>query len=174
MISTRRVIGVLLVLLLTLTITFIVVFRIRGYNVVITTTNSMIPAIEKNSLSVMKICDIEEIEVGDVIVYRHSNYNVIHRVIEKYINRYGEIILVTKGDDNHTKDNVKVYSRILIGKVIKTYNGVAPIIEKMTTSTGELNIKGITEASITITIIGGLFGMLMESRKYRNKHKNEE
>ena len=46
----------------------------------------------------------EEIEVGDIVVFRSGSKHVIHRVVYKYMGPNGEYCFVTKGDNNVLPD----------------------------------------------------------------------
>lgn len=75
-----------------------------GFSLDYVMSESMEPTIMTGDFVITKKVDFEDVEVGDIIVYRHTYENgkyaaIIHRVIEKTDN-----YLVTKGDNNKVKD----------------------------------------------------------------------
>lgn len=68
-------------------------------------------------VAVIKKCNANDIEVGDIIEYQMEGYTIIHRVIEKK-QRQGQFYFTTKGDNNNSADSKEVTEEQLIGKVI--------------------------------------------------------
>ena len=133
--------------------------KTSGYKLVIVVSGSMLPAMEINSLSVVEYCSINDIEVGDIVIYKApSGINISHRVIEKVY--YGGEIghLVTKGDANPVQDFIDVTDDILVGKVIKTYNWTAKYFDKVLVSATEMDslamVKTIIIALLLLTVVG--------------------
>lgn len=77
-------------------------------------TESMEPAIEKDSIVVIKKCDIDSIKENDIICFKYGDNDIIHRVIS--IDKNKEI--QTKGDNNKRNDDILVSSDMLVGIVI--------------------------------------------------------
>lgn len=77
-------------------------------------TESMEPAIEKDSIVVIKKCDIDSIKENDIICFKYGDNDIIHRVIS--IDKNKEI--QTKGDNNKRNDDILVSSDMLVGVVI--------------------------------------------------------
>lgn len=80
-----------------------------GYSWNYVVSASMEPTIMTGELVIAKQCDFEDIEVGDIIIYKHTYQNgytipIVHRVIEKN-NEY----LNTMGDNNPEPDGWNVY-----------------------------------------------------------------
>ncbi len=110
-----------------------------GYKPVIVVTGSMVPAIEVNSLSIAKQCNIDEVNIGDVVVYRASNGMLItHRVVE-ITDVKGQKALITKGDANNARDIYPVTDNWLQSKIVYTNNNVAPIISEIMPEQGRFN-----------------------------------
>lgn len=101
-----------------------------GYTPTIVMSGSMLPNIEVYSLCMMKSYDINEIEVGDIIVYRNSyaKKNVIHRVIDIEYNNE-EPVLTTKGDNNNAEDELRTTSDNFLGKIVYIGNWASGIIK---------------------------------------------
>ena len=80
-------------------------------------SNSMYKEIKKgDAVIVEKLSDeeIEDIELGDILVYKKDVKVVVHRVIKKtYTN--GKYVFRTKGDNNETEDGINIYPRDIIG-----------------------------------------------------------
>lgn len=114
--------------------------RLFGYSVRIVVSESMEPAINKNSISIIKNCNIDDIKTNDIICYRMTE-DIIHRVVEIKTNSNGNKTLRTKGDNNDREDQVDIDDSMIIGKVVYTFNGIAPIIEKYSILPGKIDGK---------------------------------
>ena len=96
--------------------------NILGYSVFRVMTGSMEPAIETDSLIVVKSVEASEIKIGDVISFfsqdpAHGGAVNTHRVTA--IEQNGEEWnFVTKGDANQLEDKYVTSSKDLIGKVV--------------------------------------------------------
>lgn len=86
-----------------------------GYSLFEVQTGSMHGTIEAGDWIIIK--SNRDIQIGDIVTYKHGNDFITHRVIESYKGTY-----VTKGDANNTKDDPIDQSQI-IGKVVKTFHG---------------------------------------------------
>ena len=112
-----------------LLIAFIVILAVsHRFKVVMVVTGSMEPSIMTNSLSILDKCSIDDIKTNDIVMYRSRHgYSVTHRVVK--IARDGDKVeLYTKGDNNRHIDRHPVTEDNLIGKVVKTHNGIAKYI----------------------------------------------
>ena len=123
------------------------------YKPVIVITGSMVPAIEINSISLMEYCTIDDLEVGNILMYRddNRNINITHRVvsIEKDIN--GKAMYVkAKGDANSREDDLDITGDLVIGKLVKTYNWVAPYVSKIMKEPGEVNSTTVIQLLLTL------------------------
>ncbi len=78
------------------------------------TSNSMWPIFKKGDLIFIKQVDLEQVQSGDIVVWKNENGFVIHRV-EKIDN--SKKILVTKGDANNISDEPINFSDV-IGEVV--------------------------------------------------------
>ena len=68
-------------------------------------------------VAVIKKCNPNDVQVGDIIEYQMEGFTVIHRITQKS-QRNGEFYFITKGDNNKTPDPEEVREDQLIGKVI--------------------------------------------------------
>ena len=104
-----------LVILIILAIWFAVgVFPIRPIAIA---TGSMEKELYVGDIAIIKKCNANDVNTGDIIQYQMEGYTVIHRIIEKK-QKNGEFYFVTKGDNNNTPDQNEVKEEQLIGKVI--------------------------------------------------------
>jgi len=112
-----------------------------GYTFRIVVSGSMEPTINTNALAIIKICDIDDIEKDDLVCFSYGQ-DIIHRVINK--NTDGTVILNTQGDANERPDGIEVNSDMVIGKVVKVFNQVAPFISKYSISPGHIDTIALT------------------------------
>lgn len=132
---------------------------IFGYSARVVVSGSMEPDIKTNSLNIIKLCDIDDINVGDVVCFNYSQ-DIIHRVIEKTDNN-GTTVLHTKGDANDSADDIEVYNDMVIGKVVLTFNGIASTIEKYSIAPGKVDGVALSRNIITMCMICGLVAILV-------------
>ena len=155
-----------------------------GYTARVVVSGSMEPSIKTNSISIIKLCDIKDIHVNDVVCFNYSQ-DVVHRVIEIKTNEDGDIILHTKGDANEKADEVEGYNEMIIGKVVKTFNGVSGLIEKHSISPGNIDTLALSRdltakillVGITALIIAWIFDIakiLIKSFSKKNNGYQEE
>lgn len=79
-------------------------------------SSSMRPALEVGDLIAVKYCSITDVSVGDIIVYRAPDGEmIVHRVVEVYRE---EGFVRTKGDANLVADPWKIYEKNIVGKVV--------------------------------------------------------
>lgn len=90
-----------------------------GSNIMVVTSDSMLPTLKPNDLLLIQKTEINEIKVGDIIVFNShiEGIDIIaHRAIEKLDNG-GKIGIKTQGDNIDEQDTWIVYEEDLIGKV---------------------------------------------------------
>ena len=107
-----------------------------GYTARVVISESMEPTIEKNTLSIVKIENIEDIKVNDIICFKYDA-DIIHRVVG-IEHKNGKKILYTKGDNNTIEDNIEITEDMLVGKIIYTFNTSYYIFNKYVDD-GKLN-----------------------------------
>lgn len=80
-------------------------------------SGSMEPKIAYGDMVLVeKTDDYDELKVGDVLVFRHGDKVMLHRIID--INHVdGSYVFKTKGDNNNTEDNWEVTEKNIIGKI---------------------------------------------------------
>lgn len=93
------------------------------YKTVRAESGSMSPAIQTGSLSLIKKAGIEDAEIGDVVVYKTEDGNLMHRVVKiNYTDEGGIESLETRGDANPIRDETVATSENIIGLVVHTWN----------------------------------------------------
>ena len=80
-------------------------------------TGSMGKELSVGDVAIIKKCNANDVNAGDIIEYQMEGYTVVHRIVEKR-QRKGEFYFVTKGDSNNAPDSKEVRENQLIGKVI--------------------------------------------------------
>lgn len=138
-----------------------------GYRPVIVVSGSMIPAMEINSIAIIKMCNIDELEVGDVALFKHprANMKVIHRVTDIHKD-YGGTWVETKGDNNPESDNWQVMGENVYGKVATTLNWVAPFMNGVSSYDGSidyqtLGLKILIVVLASVLLVYGGHGFLV-------------
>ena len=85
------------------------------YPVASITSGSMWPALKKGDLVLIKGVDKQELEVGDIIVYKNKKGFTIHRITE-----LNEETLKTRGDANNVSDSPVKYEEV-VGKTVNVF-----------------------------------------------------
>ena len=78
---------------------------------------SMVPEFYVGDVAIIQKCNVNDVNVGDIIQYQLEGFTVIHRVAEKRQNN-GEVTFITKGDNNKFPDADPVREDQLLGKAI--------------------------------------------------------
>ena len=102
-----------IVLIITITLTS----GIFKYYALTIGSGSMSPNIEKGDIIIVDKLNDEEkhqIEVGEVLVFKHNDIVVVHRVIE-IVENEGTKVFYTKGDFNNAPDNYSIAMQEIIG-----------------------------------------------------------
>ena len=148
---------------------FVIVASQFGWYFDIVPTGSMEPAFKIGGMVITRPAEIEEIKVGDPILFREPNIEkealICHRVIDiKEIDK--ELYFQTKGDANEYPDSELVSSQNFAGKTIF----YIPQIGKIAYST-QLHKAPVTimekEVSIAFLIILAL-GLILIASELRN------
>lgn len=100
---------------------FAVLFVLRnwglfGFTIRVIQSGSMEPILKTNSIVIVQMCDVESIEVGDIICFYDEllEIDIVHRVIGIDKEKWE---ITTKGDNNKYEDKERVTSDKLVGKV---------------------------------------------------------
>lgn len=77
--------------------------------------NSMLPTLYPNTLIEVQRKPMEELKIGDIVVFfSQQKYFIIHRLIKK-IKKEDGFVLITKGDNNSFVDKYNITIRNYIG-----------------------------------------------------------
>jgi signal peptidase I len=126
-----------------------------GYTARLVISGSMEPEIKTNSINIVKICDIDDIDIGDIVCFNY-NQDIVHRVIEITYNDNGEKLLHTQGDANSNPDSIEINNDMLVGKVIKTFNGTAEIMNKYSLEPGKIDTNTLVKNMIFTALLIGV------------------
>lgn len=85
-----------------------------GINCFVVLSGSMEPVIDTGSIVMVNSRD-KDVEVGDIILYRIENTNVVHRIIRVT----DEDTYITKGDNNESEDFSPVSAVQIYGKAME-------------------------------------------------------
>lgn len=91
-----------------------------GNDLMIVTSDSMVPTLNPNDLLIVQRVTIDKIDVGDIITFNSHIEDigiVAHRVIEKFDDN-GRIAIKTQGDNVDEVDSWAVHGDDLIGRVV--------------------------------------------------------
>lgn len=109
----------IIILFTVITISAMFFLRVFAYFPIVILSDSMSGAIESSSVVIIekiKTDDVfSEIEIGDIILFRRGNLEVMHRVIGTRENESGERVYITKGDANADADFYPVSAEQIIG-----------------------------------------------------------
>ena len=90
------------------------------YQLIAIATNSMNPSFYRGDALIIEKCNINDIKMGDILVFVSDGRIVTHRVVKKYIDDDG-IKFITKGDNNNVKDDIISDESNYIGKGIYVF-----------------------------------------------------
>ena len=163
---------IMLAVLITLLISNIIMFyqtnikheeipQVAGISVFNIVSESMEPTIKVNDLIVIRKCKESEIKNEDIITYKKDDGTVVtHRVIRKK-NENGELVYITKGDNNPVEDNGVVKYSQVHGKYVFKIKGVGRFVEKLQKNNGLI--------SVAIAVI--IFGILKNGRDKKKENR---
>ena len=104
-----------LVIIIILAIWFAIgIFPIKPVSIA---SGSMQEELHIGDIAIIKKCNSNDVNVGDIIEYQMEGYTVIHRIVAKNQSK-GKFFFKTKGDNNEQPDTEVVTEDQLIGKVI--------------------------------------------------------
>ncbi len=148
----------LVVAVLVLIFPFVAFF---GDSIMVTSTISMLPALNPNDMIIVESASIDDLKEGDIIAFdSHQKMGIIaHRVIEVF-EKDGSTVVDTKGDNNEKPDPWHVTDNDLIGKV----KNIIPVF-------GILLVGPVRYALVAVIIISAV--SLMKDYLTENKSKKK-
>lgn len=111
MASATGCVAVLLAAIILLNIGFM------GFRSMVVISPSMSPEINVGDMVITRATDAEDLKVGDIVRYKKSRLNVIHRITDIEQTADG-VMLTTKGDANNTVDQPSPKAEDVTGKAV--------------------------------------------------------
>lgn len=108
------------------------VFGLTGVTI---ETGSMAPVANVGDYVLIKIPEVDDIEVGDIITFVDNSFLVTHRV-EEIINENGQVAYVTKGDANNVIDKNTVNFNKVAGVGVLVIPKLGMLFKWITSTTG--------------------------------------
>jgi len=117
------------------------VSRVMGYTPMSVQTDSMKPTFCAGDMIIIKKCDPDQLEVGDIITFHAiiENQNVLntHR-IEKIDDSTGVRVFTTKGDNNALSDKSEIVYGDIVGEYVTKIPGLGKVMDFLKSSVGFL------------------------------------
>ena len=135
----------------------------HGNDIMVVTSDSMIPTLYPNDLLIVQMIGIDKIIVGDIIVFNThvEDFGIVaHRAIEKFDDS-GRIAINTQGDNVDEMDTWIVYDEDLIGKVTGHISFIGILLIEP--------VRYTLVAIIIITAISLLKEITSETKLQKNK-----
>ena len=137
-----------------------------GYKPFIVLSGSMETEIYKGDLIISKVVDPETLKVNDIIAFRDAEDTVTtHRIIE-IVDRDGEKLFITKGDNNNSQDQNLVELKDVEGLYVLRIPGIGTFMNSLAEPTTVI----IAVLAITLAFI---VGFSISSKKQRNEENKE-
>ena len=137
-----------------------------GYKPFIVLSGSMETEIYKGDLIISKVVDPETLKVNDIIAFRDAEDTVTtHRIIE-IVDRDGEKLFITKGDNNNSQDQNLVELKDVEGLYVLRIPGIGTFMNSLAEPTTVI----IAVLAITLAFI---VGFSISSKKQRDEEKKE-
>lgn len=122
-----------------------------GYKPMIVVSGSMLPSIQINSLNLCKETTYDDLEVGDVLVYRAKDGVYITHRVRELTQIGGKKVIIAKGDNNAV-DDPPVYSEQVVGEIVFTWNGIAPLLSDIIPEHGKFDAIAIIRCIVVIVL----------------------
>jgi len=139
--------------------------RFFGISISYVPTASMEPTIMAGEYIMFTKTSFEDVENGDIIVYKSSrDMYIVHRIVQVH-----DEYLITKGDNNLYQDNEKIYPNMVYGKYVTTV-GILSIFS------GGIN-KGVVFfllMMVLVVMIGMQVASIVIKSKTEEINKNAE
>lgn len=143
--------------------------KVGGVFPLIVMTDSMYPEIQSGDLIICRSAKMEDIAVGDVVVFIDPEGNgtslVTHRVTE-IEEKDGERLLHTQGDANNTADPTPISSDKLLGRYLRRLPKVGSAVLFMQTTPGLL-------LCVVLPILLLVGYDVVRRRAYEKRHKSD-
>ena len=90
-----------------------------GFQPSVVSSGSMQPNLNLGDMAILVHAYPDAVQIGDIIQYRTTDEQIIHRVIDKYVEN-GQTWFITKGDANNAADVHPVNEQQVVGKTTFT------------------------------------------------------
>lgn len=141
---------------------------IFGYNTTLVMSGSMLPEIPVYSLNIIQDCDFDDLQVGDILIYKSTTgINICHRAIESG-DLGGKKYFVVKGDANNYADAEIVTVDNYVGKITKTLGWTADIFSNVIEPDGKTvnKTKMLEYMALLAIIVSTVLGAICSCVKY--------
>lgn len=138
-----------------------------GWKPFIVLTGSMEKEINSGDIAVTKEIENTDLKVGDIIAYKKTNAVVTHRIIAIETDENGKLVFTTKGDNNNTEDEEKVYENEVEGKYKFKIAGLGNVAIFIQTPMGMV-------VSLSIPVILIIITQIIQSRKNNSYAKKKD
>lgn len=112
------------------------ILGIYMFNIV---SESMEPTFYKDDLVVVKKCDLNQLQKGDIITFKQEDRIISHRIVA-ITKEKGEVRYITKGDNNDIQDKDSVELKNVYGKVLFSIKKIGKIVHYIQNARGLINI----------------------------------
>lgn len=102
-------------------------------------SESMEPTFYKDDLVVVRKCNAEELQKGDIITFLQDGRTISHR-IENITKEKGVVKYITKGDNNDVQDQDLVNVQDIYGKVCFSIKKIGKLIHYIQNARGFINV----------------------------------
>ena len=134
-----------------------------GNDIMVVTSDSMIPTLKPNDLLIVQRDGINKINVNDIIVFNSHIEDigiVAHRAIEKFDDN-GKIGIKTQGDNVNEADTWVVHDEDLIGKVAEHISFIGILLIEP--------VRYTLVIIIVVTVISLLIEIIAKTKLQKNK-----
>lgn len=138
------------------------IFGIYMFNII---SESMEPTFYKDDLAIVKSCNAEQLEKGDIITFKQEDRIISHRISD-IIKEKGDEQFITKGDNNEVEDKEPVNAQNIYGKVVFVIPNLGKFVNYIQ------NVSGFINVCILIVIICILVNFrdnMINNRKIKRK-----
>jgi signal peptidase I len=87
-----------------------------GFKPLTVLSNSMVPVFEAGDVIITREIDAEDLKEGDIISFYNEEKNLITHRITSIVEKNGERLFFTKGDNNNTADEEAITAGDIAGK----------------------------------------------------------
>ena len=140
---------------------------IFGYKLLVELSDSMKDTIQTGDLVIIRDTDVKDIKNNDILSFRDNNDAIItHRVIS-IVERDGNRLFETKGDNNQSVDTELVTEDLIEGTYVTSIAHLGFVLVFLGSTAGKV-------VAVLVFVIIILIGVFIYELKKGNKKKEEE